>query len=65
MPKIHFSDAAQDGGHAVPTPGQAATAARQPNIFQGRPEGTPNHAKFPDWDILPPEGAILNPRLRK
>lgn len=65
MPKIHFSDPAQDGGHAVPTPGQAATAVRQPNIFQGRPDSAPDYAKFPAWDILPPEGGIINPRLKK
>ncbi len=37
-----------------------------PNIFQGRedPQHAAGHAKFPDWDILPPD-QIINPRLPK
>lgn len=64
MSKILFStDPAQDGGHAAGSPVQAAAAVRQPNIFQGRPDGHPDPAKFPDWDILPPS-QFINPRLR-
>lgn len=65
MPQIHFPDPAQDGGHALPTAAQAATAVRQPNIFENRPDGSPDYAKFPAWDILPPEGRLINPRLKK
>ena len=37
-----------------------------PNIFQGREElkAEEGNAKFPAWDILPPD-QIINPRLPK
>lgn len=65
MSKILFNtDPAQDGGHALPTAAHAAATVRQPNIFQGRPDSQPDPAKFPDWDILPPN-QFINPRLRQ
>ncbi|NML68793.1 hypothetical protein HHL23_03145 [Chryseobacterium sp. RP-3-3] len=33
------------------------------NLFQGRVEGEKGNAKFPDWDILPPN-RIINPRIK-
>lgn len=35
----------------------------RPNVFQGRTEGEKNNAKFPDWDIVPPN-RIINPRIK-
>lgn len=35
----------------------------RPNLFQGRTEGEKNNAKFPDWDIVPPN-RIINPRIK-
>lgn len=35
----------------------------RPNLFQGRTEGEKNNAKFPDWDIVPPN-QIINPRIK-
>ncbi|WP_157967973.1 hypothetical protein [Chryseobacterium elymi] len=35
----------------------------QPNLFHGRTEGDKTNAKFPDWDILPPN-RIINPRVK-
>lgn len=36
----------------------------KPNIFQGRTEPEKGNAKFPEWDILPPN-QIINPRIKK
>jgi len=35
----------------------------QPNIFQGRTESERGNAKFPDWDIVPPN-QFINPRIK-
>lgn len=34
-----------------------------PNIFAKRSEETSSYAKFPDWDILPPD-QFINPRIK-
>ncbi|HEX7755655.1 MAG TPA: hypothetical protein VF421_09940 [Niabella sp.] len=35
-----------------------------PNLFQGRTEAEVNNAKFPDWDIVPPN-QFINPRVKQ
>jgi len=34
------------------------------NLFQGRIEATVGEAKFPDWDITPPN-QFINPRIKQ
>ena len=34
------------------------------NIFQGRTEAEKGNAKFPDWDIVPPN-QFINPRIKQ
>ena len=36
----------------------------KPNLFQGRTESEKGSAKFPDWDITPPN-QFINPRIKK
>lgn len=36
----------------------------KPNIFQGRTESEVGNAKFPDWDIVPPN-QFINPRIKQ
>ena len=33
------------------------------NLFQGRTEAEQGNAKFPDWDIVPPN-QFINPRIK-
>ena len=33
------------------------------NLFQGRTEAETGNAKFPDWDIIPPN-QFINPRIK-
>jgi hypothetical protein len=33
------------------------------NLFQGRMETNAGNAKFPDWDIVPPN-QFINPRIK-
>ncbi|WP_294960336.1 hypothetical protein [uncultured Flavobacterium sp.] len=35
----------------------------KPNLFQGRTEADLESAKFPEWDILPPN-QFINPRIK-
>jgi len=35
----------------------------KPNLFQGRTESDLGNAKFPDWDIIPPN-QFINPRIK-
>jgi len=35
----------------------------KPNLFQGRTEAELSNAKFPDWDINPPN-QFINPRIK-
>jgi hypothetical protein len=42
---------------------QKKKAAVKPNLFQGRTDAAVGNAKFPDWDIVPPN-MIINPRIR-
>ncbi|OMQ09420.1 hypothetical protein [[Flexibacter] sp. ATCC 35103] len=35
----------------------------KPNLFQGRTESESGNAKFPDWDIVPPN-QFINPRIK-
>lgn len=35
----------------------------KPNLFQGRTEAKLGNAKFPDWDIVPPN-QFINPRIK-
>lgn len=35
----------------------------KPNLFQGRTEAEVGKAKFPDWDIVPPN-QFINPRIK-
>jgi len=35
----------------------------RPNLFQGRTESESGNAKFPDWDIIPPN-QFINPRIK-
>lgn len=35
----------------------------KPNLFQGRTESELGNAKFPDWDITPPN-QFINPRIK-
>lgn len=35
----------------------------RPNLFQGRTDTEIENAKFPDWDILPPN-QFINPRIK-
>jgi len=34
-----------------------------PNLFKGRTEAEKSNAKFPDWDIVPPN-QFINPRIK-
>lgn len=36
----------------------------KPNLFQGRTEAEVGNAKFPDWDIAPPN-QFINPRIKQ
>lgn len=36
----------------------------KPNLFQGRTESEKGNAKFPDWDIVPPN-QFINPRMKQ
>ena len=36
----------------------------KPNLFQGRTEAEKGNAKFPDWDIVPPN-QFINPRIKQ
>ncbi len=36
----------------------------KPNLFQGRTEAETKNAKFPDWDIVPPN-QFINPRIKQ
>jgi hypothetical protein len=36
----------------------------KPNLFQGRTESEKGNAKFPNWDIVPPN-QIINPRIKQ
>lgn len=38
-------------------------ATIKPNLFQGRTESELGNAKFPDWDIIPPN-QFINPRIK-
>lgn len=40
-----------------------AQKSRRPNLFQGRTDAEIENAKFPDWDILPPN-QFINPRMK-
>ncbi|WP_433863034.1 hypothetical protein [Sphingobacterium thalpophilum] len=40
-----------------------AQQSRRPNLFQGRTDAEIENAKFPDWDILPPN-QFINPRMK-
>ncbi|UUF16562.1 MULTISPECIES: hypothetical protein [Flavobacterium] len=35
----------------------------KPNLFQGRTEAELQNAKFPEWDITPPN-QFINPRIK-
>ena len=35
----------------------------KPNLFHGRTEAEKGNAKFPDWDIVPPN-QFINPRIK-
>lgn len=37
--------------------------AVKPNLFQGRTEAEIGQAKFPEWDIVPPN-QFINPRIK-
>jgi hypothetical protein len=44
--------------------GQKKEAANPVNLFKGRTEAeTASPAKFPDWDIVPPN-QFINPRIK-
>ncbi|MGJ1242988.1 hypothetical protein [Sphingobacterium siyangense] len=36
----------------------------KPNLFQGRTDAELENAKFPNWDIVPPN-QFINPRIKK
>lgn len=36
----------------------------KPNLFQGRTEAETKNAKFPEWDIVPPN-QFINPRIKQ
>ena len=36
----------------------------KPNLFQGRTDSEKGNAKFPDWDIVPPN-QFINPRVKQ
>jgi hypothetical protein len=36
----------------------------KPNLFQGRTEAAAGNARFPDWDVVPPN-QFINPRIKK
>ena len=38
--------------------------AIKPNLFQGNTQGGIDTAKFPEWDIVPPN-QFINPRIKK
>ncbi|MCB0813714.1 MAG: hypothetical protein KDB87_11210 [Flavobacteriales bacterium] len=61
MAKILFNDASE--AHP-PSDSLEEKKKPLPNIFQGREEAQPGagNARFPSWDIIPPD-QIINPRI--
>lgn len=43
---------------------QIRNPQERPNLFQGRTEGEKGNAKFPEWNIVPPN-QIINPRIKR
>jgi hypothetical protein len=62
MSKIIVGDGSQSSGNSPQQPGNDSSI--KPNIFQGRTEAEKGNAKFPDWDIVPPN-QFINPRIKK
>lgn len=64
MSKIILGEGSQssENGHQQ-QPGKESSSIK-PNLFQGRTEAEKGHAKFPDWDIVPPN-QFINPRIKK
>ncbi len=61
MSKIILSDYPEqlgDNNHA-----QKKENAVKSNLFQGRTEAEKGNAKFPEWDIVPPN-QFINPRIK-
>lgn len=38
--------------------------AEKPNIYKGRTDSAESNAKYPAWDIVPPN-QIINPRIKQ
>lgn len=43
---------------------QISYPQERPNLFQGRTEGKKGNARFPEWNIVPPN-QIINPRIKR
>ena len=55
-----------DNSEQTENPHNTSQKDNQPksNIFQGRTDSELENAKFPDWDILPPN-QFINPRIKQ
>ena len=61
MNKIILSDNSEQSENTNHEPKKENTV--KPNLFQGRTEAEKGNAKFPDWDIVPPN-QFINPRIK-
>ena len=59
MNKIILGDNSEQSENTNHEPKKENTV--KPNLFQGRTEAEKGNAKFPDWDIVPPN-QFINPR---
>jgi hypothetical protein len=61
MNKIILGDNAEQSENTNHEPKKDNTLKQ--NLFQGRTEAEKGNAKFPDWDIVPPN-QFINPRIK-
>jgi hypothetical protein len=61
MSKIILGDNSEHTANTIQEPTNENTL--KPNLFQGRTESGKGSAKFPDWDIVPPN-QFINPRIK-
>ncbi len=62
MSKIILGDNSEKSENTNHEPKKENTV--KPNFFQGRTEAEKGNAKFPDWDIVPPN-QFINPRIKQ
>ena len=62
--KILFGHGSEQSENTDKTDNNKNENQVKPNLFQGRTEAETNNAKFPDWDIVPPN-QFINPRIKQ